>query len=558
MRHIYDERAARSVFRALILAVSLGALSACDSLLEVELPHLLTNDAITPVGSAEAQVNSAIALFECGYSEFATMTLGPEDAMQSIAGVGGGTHGYDHTPNTGACDTSSSSTSWFDNIMGARAILVTQPARLVPTAVGTVTGDFPVGKGVYDRIQDEWGVGAISQGRGELLSAIAAIYVAASIAHLGEFLCEGALGGSDLMTPGELLDLAETWVGTALGHIAANGDFEMPFGIAPSAQDMAIAMRARIRWANGNLTGAAQDAATVLAADPEFTAWVTRETGETRRNKSYHMLTDISFSGMLGINNWWSPAARSPNPVTGQQWPDPIPFTGYIFLGVMPDGRTLEAGNLPVRWAEETRDAADQPISLGNTAVPETRVPHIYKSTQGPVNQEVPAVYDAEDDDIPYMTWEELKLIQADRELELGGAANLQNAIDLVNELRVDKGLPEISGAYLTTLTDGTDDFDEVRYMLLEERRREFFAEGGRYWSTKIQNTDVLWFPRLQGETPFQGYNLQGAVRQLFAGDEYEQNDYFVQRGGLDARGTGCSSLGTIIGGTGSQAPVAN
>jgi hypothetical protein len=556
MRHIHSERAARRVSHALIVAGSVGALTACDSLLEVDLPHLLTNDAIANVGSAESQVNSAIALFECGYSEWATMTLGPEDAMQSIAGVGGGTHGYDHTPNTGACDTSSSSVSWFDNIMGARALLATQPSRLVPTAVGTVTGDFPAGKGVYDRIQDEWGAAAIPAGRGELLSAVAAIYVAASIGHMGEFLCEGAIGGSDLLTPGDMLDLAETWVATALGHITTNGDFAMPFGVAPSARNMAIALRARLRWANGNLTGAAADAATVLAADPDFAAYVTRETGETRRNKSFHMLTDVSFSGMLGINDWWNPSVRAPNPATGQVWPNPIPFTGYIFLGIMPDGRTLETGNLPVRWAQETRDASEQPISLANGAVADTRVPHIYKSIQGPGKQEVPAVYDAEDDDIPYMTWEELKLIQADRELQLGAPANLANAIGLVNDLRADKSLPQISGAYLATLTDGTNDATEVRYVLLEERRREFFAEGGRYWSTKIQNTDVLWFPRLQGATPFKGYNLQGAVRQLFADDEYDQNEHFVALGGLSSRGTGCSSLGTILGGPGSQAPA--
>ena len=557
MRHVHLTSGSK-VLRALFLGVSLAALSACDDLLEVELPHLLTNDAIADVGSVDTQINSAISLFECGYSEFATMTLGPEDAMQSIAGVGGGTHGYDHTPNTGECDSSSSSTSWFDNIMGARALLVTQPSRLVPTAVGTVTGDFPAGKGVYDRIQDEWGVGAIAQGRGEMLSAIAAMYVAMSLAHFGEFVCEAALGGSDLLTPTQMLDLAETWVGTARGHIATNGDFAMPFGVSASAENLAVAIRARIRWANGNLAGAATDAATVLAADPEFVAWVTREAGEKRRNKVFHMLTDISFSGMLGINDWWDPATRAPNPVTGQLWPNLIPFTGYIFLGIMPDGRTLEAGNLPVRWAEQLRDNAEQPVSLGNNAVPDTRVPHIYKSIQGPGKQEVPAVYDAEDDDIPYMTWEELVLIQADRELELGAPANLQNAIDLVNDLRSAKSLPEVTGAYLTTLTDGTSDFDEVRYLLLEERRREFFSEGGRYWSTKIQNTDLVWFPRLQGATPFQGYNLQGAVRQLFADDEYEQNDYFVDRGGLDARGSGCSSLGTIVGGTGSQAPVFN
>lgn len=556
MSHAHRNGVARAASRALAFAASAVLLSGCDSLLDVELPHLLTNDAIASMGSAESQVYSAIALFECGYSEWATMSLGPEDAMESIAGVGGGTHGYDHTPNTGECDTSSSSTNWFDNIMGARALLVTQPSRLVPTAVSTATSEFPAGKGVYDRIQDEWGVGAIPQGRGEMLSAIAAIYVAAALTHMGEFLCEGAIGGSDLLTPGDMLGLAEQWVGTALGHIAANGDFEMPFGVAPSAQNMALAIRARLRWANGDLAGAAEDATTVLSADPDFTAWATRETGQTRRNKSYHMLTDISFSSMLGINDWWNPDVRSPNPVTGQPWPDPIPFTGYIFLGIMPDGRTLEPGNLPVRWAEEERDAAEQPIPLGNGAVPDTRVPHIYKSIQGPGKHEVPAVYDSEDDDIPYMTWEELELIRADRELELGAPANLQAAIDIVNDLRSAKSLPVISGAYLMQLTDGANDLEEVRFMLLEERRREFFAEGGRYWSTKIQNTDVLWFPRMEGATPFQGYNLQGAVRQLFASDEYEQNPYFVDRGGLAARGTGCSDLGTILGGPGSQAPV--
>jgi hypothetical protein len=336
----------------------------------------------------------------------------------------------------------------------------------------------------------------------------------------------------------------------------------MPFGISPSAQNMAVAIRARIRWANGDLAGAADDAATVLAAAPAFVAWVTRESGEKRRNKIFHMLTDISFSGMLGINDWWDSGVRAPNPVTGQLWPDTIPFTGYIFLGIAPDGRTLETNgsvaNMPVRWAEQLRDNAEQPIPLAGGAVPDTRVPHIYKSIQGPGKQEVPAVYASEDADIPYMTWEELKLIQADREMEIGGAANLQGAIDIVNEIRAAKSLPLISGTYLATLTDGADDFNEVRYMLIEERRREFFSEGGRYWSTKIQNTDLLWFPRLQGATPFQGYNLQGAVRQLFAGDEYDQNEYFVQRGGLAARGTGCASLGTILGGPGSQAPAFN
>ena len=507
----------------LSLGLSLGALSACDELLEVSLPHLLTDAAIEGQATAETQVNSAIALFECGYTAFGLMGMGAEDLMQSIAGVAGGMHVYDNTPDTGTCDSSSSSDAWFDQIMGTRAMLTTSPDRLVATATGA-------GRGVYDRMQDEWELGA----PGERLSAIAAIYVAASLGHMGEFLCEAAIDGSDLLTPTDMLNMAESWItNNALGHIASFGDFAMPHGIASSAQSMAISMRARFRWANGNLSGAAADAATIPQG---FTAWVTREQGATRRNKIYHSATEVGFSGMLGINTWWNPAIRRPNPATGQLWPDPIPFTGYFFLGIMPDGRALEAGNLPVVWAEEVRDANGDPISTGNGAVPDSRVQHHIQPIQGPVPEEVPDKYSANDDDIAYSSWQEMRLIEADFAHSTG---NLQGAIDLVNILRTHSGLPLISGAYQTTLlADGT----AVRSMLMEERRREFFAGGARYWSTKIQNNDILWFPRRQGDTPFQGFALLGAVRQLFAGDEYEQNQHFIDRGGLDARGTGCAA----------------
>ena len=164
----------------------------------------------------------------------------------------------------------------------------------------------------------------------------------------------------------------------------------MPHGIASSAQSMAISMRARFRWATGNLSGAAADAATIPQG---CTAWVTREQGATRRNKIYHAATEVGFSGMLGINTWWNPAIRRPNPATGQLWPDPIPFTGYFFLGIMPDGRALEAGNLPVVWAEEVRDANGDPISTGNGAVADSRVQHHIQPSQGPGPEDVPDKY---------------------------------------------------------------------------------------------------------------------------------------------------------------------
>ena len=512
-------RTGAAVF-ALVFALSV---SACDHTPIVISPP-------DPNGAefqAEFRVASAIALFECGYSAFGTMALGAEGVMESVAGVAPGTHIYDHTPDTGPCDSSSANDSWFDQIMGARALISDAPTRLAPTSQGD-------GRGVYDMLQDEatWADFAASA-TGERVSAIGAIYMAASLDHFGEFLCETALDRSDILSPSDVLGLAEEWItNRALVHIAAaGGDFEMPFGIASSAEDMAIGLRARIRWANGNLAGAAADASSI---DDGFTAWVTRDLGQTRRNKIFHHATEVGFSAMLGVNDWWNSAIRRPNPATGLQWEDPIPFTGYLFLGIMPDGRTLEVGNLPVRWAEEVRDANWDPVPLANGAVSDSRVTHMYKAVSGPKLREVPTRYNSEADDIPLVSWEEMRLIEADYAHATG---DLAAAIDLVNVLRADKLLPEVTGVYRTSLEA---DADEVRYLVLEERRREFYAEGGRYWSSEIQNTDLAWFPRAEGETPYQGYALQGAVRQQFVESEYEENPYFIAAGGLAARGTGC------------------
>ena len=519
---------------ALYLSASVAGLASCDGLLEADLPHLLTDDAFAAASSAETQVNSIIALFECGYTALGIRSVGYEDAMESIAGVFSGSHVYDSAAVTGTCDTSATSTAWLDQINGARSMATTDPAKLVASAEGP-------GTGVYDKLNGGgWELGR----EGERLSAIAAIYTGMSLGQLGEFVCEAAIDGSELLTPTDVLNLAEEWItDRALPHIQSHGDFALPNGISTSARLMATSVRARIKWANRDYAGAAADAATVLAADPGFTAWVTREAGESRRNKIHHTNTSVGYSGTLGVIDWWRPEARSPNPVTGQRWPNPIPFTGYLFLGIMPDGRTLEAGNVPVRWAAEKRNADLEPVSLNNGAVADTRVTTIFKSIQGPEPRDVPDRYTGDDDDVPYITWEELRLIQADQDLATG---NFSAAIDKVNTIRAAKSLPQISGAYRASLSTK----EAVRAVLLEERRREFFAEGGRYWSTKIQNTDVLWFPRREGATPYQGYNLQGGVRLLFTG-EYESNPKWVANGGLALRGTGCTGL------FGAQAPVA-
>ncbi|MDR0787576.1 MAG: RagB/SusD family nutrient uptake outer membrane protein [Gemmatimonadota bacterium] len=498
------------------------SMAGCQDLLSAELPHLLKDDAVEAAGSARIQVYSAMALFECSYTAFGLVALGPEDVMQTLAGAAQ-QHSWAETPATGNCDTSPQNTTWFNPMMGGRLMISSDPTKLAVTGIGASTG-------VYDRINGEWSLGAL----GDTLSAVSAIYMAATLTHFGEFLCEGAIDQSDLLAPPNMLGMAVEWTNRALKHIENVGDFPIPFQPADAggAWEMAVSIRSRAKWANRDFQGAADDAAAVLAANNSYTSWITRETGATRRNKIYYAATEVGYSGGLGINNWWT--GSKVNPVTNQPWPDTIPHTGYLFLGIMPDGRTLSGGNIPVLWANQQRQNG-QPVARDSGAVADTRVTTVYKQVQVGI-QETPGRYSSEADDIPYMTWEELRLIIADNELRLG---NLQAAIDQVNLIRAAKSLPQVSGAYLTSLLASAD---ATRHMLLEERRREFFAEGGRYWSTKIQNTDLLWFPRFEGAAPG-GFRYGGAVRVTMPLTEYERNPFFEQRGGLNARGSGCTDL---------------
>ncbi|HET9384922.1 MAG TPA: hypothetical protein VFO67_07225 [Gemmatimonadales bacterium] len=520
--------------RILAIGVSVGALGACDSLLEVELPHILTDEAISNISSAQIQVNSAQALFECGASSMSWIAMGHEDIFESVAGVAGGAHVFLGTPGTGTCDSAQSNGSFFDQFMGTRQLISTDPAKL-----GNSGGSSAI-KGIYDRLIDDGWMGQITGG--ERLAAIAAVYGAEALGHFAQYYCEGTFDAGRFMTADELNAVAQDWVtNRALVHITNVGDFAMPNGASSSAQRMALGLRAQLRLAAGDLAGANADAQTILGAAATFAAYATRESGSQRRNKVYDAGTAVAFSGMIGVNTWWGGPSRNPNPATGTTWPNTIPFTGYIFLGVMPDGRTLEASNVAVRWASEIRSITEAPVSLGNGAVVDTRVPHIFKSTQGPAKREVPNEFTTVDTDIPLVTFRELQLIRARYENEVVNTpASRQIAINIINTLRP-AAVPDIDATYGATLTASQA---AMRLVILEEARRELYGgEYGRWWQWKIQHTDLMWFPRFEGFVP-SGYRYQGGVRLAFPVDEYDRNPAFVALGGRDARGSGCSAVG--------------
>ncbi len=514
--------------RVAAFGLLLGALSACDGLLEVDIPHILTDAALEGPATAETQVNSMIAQIECGTSVFAYIALGHEDVHASVAGIGGNNALYRSTPDTGGgCDTSSANGNWFDQFMAARAGGSRDPA-LFPLAL-QAEGDS---RGVYDRIQNDpdWQA-SLGGAEGEKLSAIAALYVAIALTHFGEFYCEIGIDGSEPMGPDAVLTMAGQWIDRAFTHMSS--DFVMPFSISTSAHDMGYALRARIKWAQGDLAGANTEAAKITEG---WTAWITRESGEQRRNKIFHAAQSVSFAGMVGQIDWWDSGVRSVNPATNALWPTTIPFTGYIFLGISPEGQTVDAAGYPMRWAKTLRDASDDPISLGNSATPDPRVTHAIKSVQGPGRFEVLTKYKSEGDDIPLVGWKEMVLIEAEYDMSTGALAA---AIAHVNIVRAATEATLISGGHMTTLLGSQA---HVRKVIIEERRRALFAEGARYWSTKIQNTDLLWFPRAEGQTTFQAYPLGGGVRLEFVGDEYDNNQHWVDAGGDDLKGTLCAA----------------
>ena len=164
-----------------------------------------------------------------------------------------------------------------------------------------------------------------------------ALYSAAVLDIFGEHWCEMALDAGPLMTEDETLAEGEMWIATALGHInnQPGGDFVIANGVATSAKAMAYGLRARMRWARNDGAGALADA---LLVPMGFTAFVIRETALQRRNKQNAMQDTNLMVLYDDVHTHW---AGGPNPENGQAWPNPLPFTGYTDLGILPDGRAV-------------------------------------------------------------------------------------------------------------------------------------------------------------------------------------------------------------------------
>ena len=484
----------RRVRVALTLGCSVVVLSACADFLEVDLPAKLTDDVLNDPAGAETLRNSIANEFESGFNYQLWSNFGMEDGGEIVIGSPG--------IDTGGFRWNVYPAFYFEFYQSARRFANILHAKLT----------------------DEWTVQQVPK-RAQFL-ATASLYSGAAIGMLGMAFCEMTLDNGPLLTPGQTLELADQRLTRAIAEITAAGDFEMPFGIASSAKAMAHGLRAQVRWMGDNMSGAQADAEQV----PEgFMAWVTRDAGPFRRNKPYFDGVLTRYPYLFQVNDWWttdptkSPGAEI-NPATGQSWPDIIPFTGYPNLGILPDGRAVwDDTGLPIRVAAapgRTEEKYRRPIE--DTAVPDTRVDFDFGVTQ-PLSfpNYVVGKYTSEADPLPLVNWKEMVLIRAE-------AAGGQGAIDLVNVLRAADGLP------LVTYADPANQ-QQIRYMLIEERRRVLYIEG-RYYFTKLKNLDLLWFPRAEGTTATRRTTYQGAVRLLIPLTEFDLNPNLSRAD----RATGC------------------
>jgi hypothetical protein len=338
----------------------------------------------------------------------------------------------------------------------------------------------------------------------------AALYAAIPYGLLGEVACEATYEAGPLMAWNESLAKAEELLTKAIGHFDASGDFALDNSISSSAKNMARALRARYRFAKGDLPGAASDAAAVPTG---FRAYISRDavadrTRQNRVNEAHH---STGLGTIQGPITWWS---GPPDPNTGQPWPAVIPFTGYQHLAVSANGRAVTddrypiTKELPAAAMSVTRRADPSTVDAAAMLDPRVNV-FLYEKLTVSYPWWQTRKYASPGEDMTLVSWEEMRLIQA----EVAGG---QGAIDRVNEIRTHYKLP------LVTYAD-PGNAQQIKNMIIEENRRSLFLEGTGFWGTKLRHK--LWFPRGVGFTPgtvARGY--QGGVRMVLPDAEFDLN----------------------------------
>lgn len=461
---------ARKAARSFALLLSIGAIGACENLLEVDLPGQMTESGVLQPELAETLVNSAIADFECSYSMAAVLTASMEDTWWRGTGYWGGYAEYRILrPAAGGCATGDTSTGWYQGLQTSRF--------LAEQAYEYISGwtDEEVG-----------GAGTRQQ-----LLATSAVYAGLAYQYFGETFCELAVNVGGIMTSNAVLEESERWFTVALDHIGSTGDFEI--ATTGSVEQLAHLGRARVRLVLGDHTGAAADAQQV---QPGFIAWITRDaTVRPRWNHTYRQLNVNLYSTVAG---------------TVVHQGEVVPFTNYRYLTFDDQGRSTIDG-IPVAFSDEN------PVPEFVPEGTDPRVPVVFTGEflqDGVTDNWQQRKYTSLADPIPLARYAEAQLILAEIDAESGAPAA---AVEHINNVRTSAN-ERLNGSI--PLYQGPTDADAIENTIIEERRREFFFEG-RFLADKLRND--LWFPNGVGAN-HKNFTYGNAGCFLMPESEYETN----------------------------------
>lgn len=348
MRYEQKRRPARRhpLLGRVIPLVLAAVLSACESLLEVEMPGQMTEDQLLDPRMAGMMVTSAIAGFECAHTSY---ILGAAGITHEYLDASGWTTWMAFANRQVESSTGAVNTSGCSAERGFGFFRPLQTARFQ-------------GEQAYKAIV-EFGPTSVSQA--ESLLATAATYVGFVYTFLGEAWCEMVVDGGPLMTPQETLLKAEEWFTRAIDHAAAA---DAPI-TAPGTNDIGLLAtlgRARVRLDLGKNAEAAADAALI----PEGFLAVTTRSGanDDRRNMIF---VHMSLNKFVTVG----PSYRN---VLLDGSPDPRVAVASAPDGVTNDGYTpwwnqlkytSDVAPIPLaRWEEAQLILAE--VAGGEAAVP--------------------------------------------------------------------------------------------------------------------------------------------------------------------------------------------
>jgi len=397
------------------------ALAGCDldSILDVDLPGKVAEEALENPALAQTLVRSVVAAVECSWNQYVGGAAIHSDEYLPSSGNG-------HMRDWGQRKIRDNDAGYATSLCGDWGFPMYQPLQ---------TARFQA-EDIFQRLSSENFAEIPNR---ESLRATARAYGAFPLLAMGEGMCETSVPEEEgtpgpLLTRSQVMQLAETRLTEALtlAQQAGNNDIA----------NMARVARARARLNLENFSGAIADAAAV----PEgYLKVATRDESIPARFNYY-------FERINATSGFRQHATISP---------------AYRDLTIDAEGRPTQGDGVP--------DVRVNAITTGGLAADFSTIHYFHDK------------YNSRSDPVPMASYREAQLILAEASARSG---DLETARTAINGLRTARGLPTFD----LPVTDS-----EMIELVIEERRRELFVEGGH------RLNDMLRFRDTEFHIPFLG-----------------------------------------------------